>query len=352
MKKIVISDRESGQRIDKYMNKLLPGAGKGFFYKMFRKKNIVLNGKKISGDERIAAGDEVKLYLSDETFDKFRNGKAEGNKIPNNKAADNNVLQKQHNKNSSASKVSDAYDLVKGCIVYEDDEILVVNKPTGILSQKSKPDDISLVEMIEEYVKKENSTKVLETEGIVEPDVIYDTFKPGICNRLDRNTSGIVMAGKTIESLQHLNTLFRDRNLEKNYYCLVEGKLERQAALEGYMSKDEKRNTVRLSSSEGKKMITLVSPIAIGSYRDMRYTLVKVKLITGKTHQIRVHLKSIGHPIVGDHKYGSGKNDFGLRRHLLHAAYLKLPDGREFRADMPDEFKKCLDMCGIDFPEL
>ena len=179
MRELTIRTNEAGQRLDKFLVKYMPLAPKSFFYKMMRKKNITLNGKKASGQERLAEGDTVKLFLSNETIDKF--------------TKTDTVLQK------SITPVAELD------ILYEDQNTIFINKPAGMLSQKAAKDDISLVEYVIGYL--------LESRQITEDEL--HTFHPSVCNRLDRNTSGIVAAGKTLAALQELSAMFRERSLKK-----------------------------------------------------------------------------------------------------------------------------------------
>jgi len=195
MRVIVVEKNQEGQRLDKLLQKYLNKAPKSFIYKMLRKKNITLNGKKADGSEKTNLNDEIKLFLADETIDSFR-------------------------ENVSAAIVEGDLN-----IVYEDEHI---NKPAGMLSQKAKPEDISLVEYVISYLLK--TSKLTEEE--------MKTFKPGICNRLDRNTSGLVVAGKTLKGLQVMSELFRNRGLDKYYLCIVKGKVSKKHKLKGYLKKD------------------------------------------------------------------------------------------------------------------
>ena len=185
MREISITSVDEGQRLDKYLAKFMPEAPKSFFYKMMRKKNIVLNGKKAAGMEKLAAGDVVKLFLADDTIDKFR-GIAGAEKQYISKADTTSKKQR-----------------VKLDIIFEDEDILVVNKPVDMLSQKADKNDISLVEHITWYLESQKDNEDKEFQG----------FKPGICNRLDRNTSGLIVAGKSIKGLQSMNELFSSNRL-------------------------------------------------------------------------------------------------------------------------------------------
>lgn len=312
MKIITVEKNEAGQRLDKLLLKQLNKAPKSFIYKMLRKKNITLNGKKADGSEKIQLNDEIKLFLSEETIENF---------------------------SESFNTTIVEYNFA---VVYEDSNILVVNKPAGLLSQKADKEDVSLVEHIISYLLSKGEITIEELQ----------TFKPGICNRLDRNTSGLVVAGKTLQGLQTMSELFRKRTLDKFYLCIVKGMIKESQKITGYLRKDEKTNKVSVTEKylQGSEPIqTEYQPI---KYND-KYTLLKVKLITGKTHQIRAHLSSIGHPIAGDGKYGNKmlnaelRKEFGLEHQLLHAYQLIFPQmynefenlsGKELISKVPDYF--------------
>lgn len=328
MRQLQVSAREEGQRLDRYLEKYMPQAQKSFFYKMLRKKNITLNGRKAAGNERLQEGDTVTLFLAEDTVEKFREGKG-----------------------SSFRMTGQEKKLAMPPVIYEDEELLVFNKPQGMLSQKAGKEDVSLVECMTEYLLGDGA---------------FDTtFRPGICNRLDRNTTGLVMAGKTVGSLQYLNRLFKERALEKYYLCLVQGRVEEAARVDGYLVKDEVHNRVTVSR-EGRKgaarIITAYVPVAGGYLQGQAYTLLQVELITGKSHQIRAHLQSIGHPVAGDAKYGEKavcqlfRREFGIQYQLLHAWRLRLghpeylPEkyrGMEFTAPLPEHFIRALKGVGI-----
>lgn len=327
MQEITIGKNEAGQRLDKFLAKYMNTAPKSFFYKMMRKKNITLNGKKCEGPEKLAEGDIVKLFLSDETIAGFSDVK----------------IQKV-----------DTVKKKKLDIIYEDEQILLVNKPSGMLSQKAKDSDVSLVEHLLDY---------LMDKGTVTEQSLR-SFRPSICNRLDRNTSGIVACGTSLAGLQMLSEVFRDRSIHKYYQCLVYGEMKESKTIDGWLLKDETANKVQIFRNEVKDSVpirTKYEPMATNG----RYTLLKVTLITGRSHQIRAHLASIGHPIVGDSKYGSaGRKDRGsrgvspspeekykIRSQMLHSFRLEFPElegdfaylsRRVFEAPLPEDFRRVI----------
>ena len=329
MREIVIEKNEAGQRLDKFLAKYMNEASKSFFYKMMRKKNITLNGKKCEGNEKLAEGDVVKLFLAEDTIEKFSS------------------VQVQEVKKVDLD------------ILYEDDEIILVNKPAGMLSQKARETDESLVEYLIDYL--------LESGKLTENGL--RAFRPSVCNRLDRNTSGIVAAGKSLAGLQMLSGVFKDRSIHKYYQCLVSGEIRDVKTVDGWLLKDEKKNQVRIlteaeakrfggrgGDEEPKRIRTKYEPIAT----DGRFTLLRVTLLTGRSHQIRAHLASLGHPIVGDSKYGgvSKVNPSGrtVKYQLLHSYRLEFPklaepfaylSGKVFEAPMPGYFASVLKETGI-----
>ena len=329
MQEITIGKNEAGQRLDKFLAKYMNLAPKSFFYKMMRKKNITLNGKKCEGAEKLNEGDVVKLFLSDETIEGF---------------TEKTVQKIQKVKKQKLD------------VIYEDDEILLINKPSGMLSQKAKESDVSLVEYLIDYL--------LDTGAVTEESM--RSFRPSVCNRLDRNTSGIVACGKSLAGLQMLSEVFRDRSIHKYYQCIVVGSMRESRTIDGWLLKDEASNKVRIFQNEveGSLQIkTKYEPLATNG----RYTLLKVTLLTGRSHQIRAHLASIGHPIVGDPKYGMGRGNaskrmsggrpsqsaqsaeekYQIRSQLLHSYRLEFPElaepfayltGKAFEAPLPKDF--------------
>lgn len=335
MREIIIGKDEANQRLDKFLAKYLDKAPKSFIYKMLRKKNIVLNDQKCKGDEKIGYNDCVKLLLSDETLEKFCTSR-------------DLTTMKDDGKNQ-------VIDLDVQRILYEDADCILYNKPSGMLSQKSKPSDISLNERLVAYLEKKKGRR-------------FDKmFMPSICNRLDRNTSGIVIFGSSLQGLQELNHSMKHRSIKKEYLCIVIGEMDigKEMYIRGYLVKDEMKNTVRIiPSSEYKEQsdagiqgkISDCKPIETDiKVLDTKkgLSLLLVHLITGRSHQIRAHLSSVGHPILGDEKYGWSHvnrqyKKYGIHSQMLHAYRLTFPKemalkklaGRSFLAGVPDVFSR------------
>lgn len=281
MKEIKITKNEEGQRLDRFLKKYLNKANQSFIHKMIRKKNIKVNGLKAGPDIVLKTDDTVQLYLSDETIDKFR---------------DKKTLQKTD---------------IHFDIVYEDDNILVVNKPIGLSTQPDKTGKKNLVDEIKVYLdaKEEN---------------ISFTFKPAVCNRLDKNTSGLVIAAKNYDALKQTNKAIRERKIRKYYMAKVHGIIKDDLELKDYLIKNDNKNMVKIINEyreNSKSVITYAHPLK----REGKYTWLEVEIETGRAHQIRAHLASIGHPIAGDKKYGKKDNE---KYQVLHA-YKLLLDGFE-----------------------
>ena len=317
MRELTVKAGESGQRLDKYLAKYLKEAPKSFLYKMLRKKNITLNGRKADGSEKLQAEDCVRLFLAEETLEKFMGTQTEAHTC--------------------------SLD-----VIYEDDHVLFINKPVGMLSQKADKKDISLVEYLTGYL--------LEKGALTREDLL--TFHPSVCNRLDRNTSGIVAAGKTMAGLQTLSGAFKDRSLHKYYLALAAGSVEHPSYIKGYLWKNERTNKVTVTREQKKDALpieTRLRPLSYSEEGDC--TLLEVELLTGRTHQIRSHLASIGHPIIGDMKYGSREVNEAYRKkyrvtsQLLHAWRIEMPSfegelsylsGLKLTAELPALFKKVI----------
>lgn len=328
MQEITIRSNEAGQRFDKFLKKYLREAGSGFLYKMLRKKNITLNGSKADGTEILNVGDRVKLFLADETIEKFR-----GKEV--------SAVIKNEQKTASALN----HPHLKIDVIFENEHIVVVNKPSGILTQKAASDDYSLNEWFIDYLLRKG--KITQEELL--------TFKPSVCNRLDRNTSGLVICGKTLAGSQKMSELLRDRSVHKFYRLYVSGNMTQEGITESWLLKDEKTNKVQIFSKKPSNPEAV--PVKTGCQvlkHAQDHSYLEVELFTGKTHQIRAQLSALGHPLIGDSKYGRKEiNDryrkLGIRSQMLHAYRLEFPimDGifsdlsmKTLTAPEPETFRK------------
>lgn len=336
MQEIKIGPNQAGQRFDKFLHKYLPNAGSSFLYKMLRKKNITLNGKKAEGKEILELNDKIQTFFSEETFVKF------GGKLPE---SVNEGEEKFRNNRADAYLRAYLHSEMKGVnVLYEDAHVLVMNKPAGILTQKAKEDDISLNEWMIGY---------LLNKGVIN-DKELELFKPSVVNRLDRNTSGIVLGGISLKGSQRLSQLIKERTIGKYYRTICVGQIKEAKVLKGSLEKNKLTNKVSVNMA-GEGIVTAFVPID-SLQKNMTY--LEVELITGKTHQIRAHLASIKHPIIGDIKYGNDKcnqemrEKYGLKYQLLHAYRMEFPkiegelselSEKTIIAPLPDQFRIILE---------
>ncbi len=316
MREIKVQESNSNQRLDKFLLKYLNTAPKSFVYKMLRKKNIKLNDKKANGDEILKGNDKVTLYLADETIDKFRE-----------------IVKIDTNVNTVD-------------VVYEDDNILIINKPIGVLTQPAKEDDTdTIVHRVTAYLMENGDYDPNTSQG----------FKPSTCNRLDLNTSGLIICGKNLLATQRVNELMRNKQIEKYYTAIVYGVADRDRVVKGFHYKNFATNEVTISkkrrSSVEKEVETRIYPLDDNG----EYSIINVELITGKSHQIRASLSSINMPLIGDRKYGDPvvndyfKRKYGIHNQLLTAnkmvlhdndGLLSYLDGKVFEADLHKKFRQ------------
>ena len=317
MRQLTVHKNDENQRLDKYLKKYLKEAPGSFIYKMLRKKNIVLNGKKADGTEKLSAGDEIKLFFAEDTLQKFT-GEAVKSDMPQ-------------------------FPIMKNMeILFEDEDILILNKPAGELSQKAEAKDVSMNEYALGYLQK--------TGAITEESL--KVFKPSVCNRLDRNTSGILIVAKTYQAAREFGEALQKRTVRKFYRCIVKGEVKKAESIDGYLWKDEKTNKVQIFKDKKDGVSEIHT-----AYRPVKsangLTLLEVHLITGRTHQIRAHLSSIGHSILGDPKYGDKKlsEKWKVKYQLLHACRLELDgfdgdfakyNGKIITAEVPNTFTKII----------
>lgn len=362
MKEILITSNEAGKRLDKFLSQFFTETTMGFLYKMLRKKNIVLNKKKSTGKETLEEGDIISVFFSDETYYKLANKFVR---------QDNDYKEIKFEKQGKdfSKEYTRAYEkLGKLEIIYEDSNIILINKPAGVLTQKSATSDMSLNEWLIGY---------LLSTGKVSQELL-STFRPSVCNRLDRNTSGIVICSVSLPGAREMAKILKDRTLHKYYKTIVVGHVKKNAHIDGYLIKDKGKNKVRLVKSSNQngaeKIETSYNVLKTGYLRSknenfkenniekkgnseggIQVTELEVELHTGKPHQIRAHLASEGFPIIGDRKYGNEKvnafivKEFKLKHQLLHAYRVVFPElegelsylsGKEYRAELPSSFAK------------
>ena len=283
MIQIEISSNDQNKRLDKFVKKYLSKAPDSFIYKLFRKKDVKVNKKPKPIDYITQVGDVITIYITKEQEESF--------------------IEKKNVETSSSMDFK---------VIYEDDNILVVNKPTNLLvhdgDDKLKNDD-TLTKQVLNYLISTNAYNPSK-ENI---------FIPALAHRIDRNTSGLVVFGKTSIALQELFKAFKNHDgMDKEYETLVCGKVTEKGKIEAKLIKNEKTKIVNVDETNGLKALTLYTPIKV--YEDV--SLLSVKILTGRTHQIRVHIKNINHPLVGDQKYGNRNSDMLAKKYHMNGYFL------------------------------
>ena len=260
MKTIIVSNKYNGKRIDRFLFDTYKNVPSSAFYKAFRQKDIKVNGKRVQQNFTLTEGDSIDIYIKDEILD-------------------NTLLIPDE-------KIEEFLD-----IIYEDQNIVVINKKQGIpVHSDSNDEKYVLLNLVQDYYKDKN--------------IINNNFKPELCHRLDRNTGGIVIFAKNKEALDILLDKFKNHEIKKYYICLVYGLPEKkEAVLKGYLKKDSSKSVVKIYSKPLPGAVTVVTKYRVLETKG-DISKLEVELLTGKTHQIRAHLASIGHPIIGDGKYG------------------------------------------------
>ena len=273
MRRYTIEKNDAGQRVDKFLSKAVKTLPPSLMYKYIRLKRIKVNSKRCEISQKLAVGDVVELYINDEFFDT---------------PAPEELFKK------APTDIE---------IVYEDENIILVDKPVGLLVHEDDSESCdTLINRILHY---------LYDKGEYDPEK-ESSFTPALCNRIDMNTSGIVIAAKNAESLRIMNQKIKDRELKKLYICAVHGTpKQKTATLKNYLIKDEKLNKVTVYNTPRPNAKTIITGYKV-LHSTGKYSLVEVDLLTGRTHQIRAHMAYIGHPLVGDTKYGTLKQNQGL----------------------------------------
>lgn len=294
MRSVTVNKNDADQRIDKFLSKYFRSMPQSALYKYIRKKRIKINGRKTEIDYKLQVGDVIDMYINDEFFND----------------AETDEIYKKITPNVN--------------IIYEDENIILADKRPGM---SVHDDDIEKVNTLINHIKA-----YLFKKGEYDPDA-ENSFVPALCNRIDKNTGGIVIAAKNAVALRTMNACIKNREIKKFYLCLTQGHLAKKSGeLIGYLVKNSAQNRVYIDkspSSGAKKIITRYKVL-----KEMDLTsLVEVELITGRTHQIRAHFASIGHPLAGDGKYG--KNEFNKKIGMKYQALYSYKLRFEFLSDNP-----------------
>ena len=282
MKSFTVNKNDSGQRLDKFISKTVPLLPKNLMYKYIRIKRIKLNGKRADISMKLSENDIVDMYINDEFF----------------------------------APAPDDYDFLNASknisVVYEDENILLADKPVGLLSHPDKGEYVdTLICRVKRYLYEKGEFNPKDE----------NSFTPALANRIDRNTGGIVMVAKNAESLRILNEKIKKRELHKYYLCIVHGRPEKsEDILEGYLIKDEDKNQVKVYKKKREYAKTIRTKYRVLDTRG-ELSLIEIELLTGRTHQIRAHFASIGHPLLGDGKYGSNSQNkkYGYKKQFLYS---------------------------------
>lgn len=306
-----ITASEAGKRLHRMLRGLMPNLPLGQIYKMIDNGKVKVNGKRKNQNYELAAGDELTIHLEDDTYREASIGQKKAKYVGVNANIE---------------------------VIYEDAGLLAVNKPAGLLTHPDEADrKDTLIDRVHAYLYRKG-------------ELDSPLFMPATANRLDRNTSGLVLVGKTAGSLHQLNQWIQRHELRKFYLTLAEGALQGEGELDEELVRDAKGNRTRVVAAPGAGSANGRALAALTKYRALAsaggYTLLEIELVSGRTHQIRTHLQHIGHPLLGDVKYGGRK--YGEVNHqLLHAWRIELPDGRRFEAAPPAKFREVMARIGL-----
>lgn len=281
MREIIVKKNDSGQRLDKFLHKFMPNLPDSMLYKGLRKDCVRLNGKHVrDGSVKISEGDTLKLYFKDEFFEK--------------------TPSDERYKNIKIEPV----------IIYEDENIILADKPQGMCVHEDETGSgVTLIDCIKSYLWR---------KGEYNPEN-EQSFAPALCNRIDRNTKGIVIAAKNAEALRIMNEKIKNREVEKFYICAVYGVMDKKHdTLKAFLRRDEKNKQVYIYDEPKPDARTIITEYTVMK-EGKKSSLLDIQLHTGRTHQIRAHMAHIGHPLIGDGKYGKGEvnRDFGLSYQAL-----------------------------------
>ena len=326
MKEIKVEDIESGGRLINFLRKLLPNAADSFIYKMLRKKNIDLNGSRADGKEILKSGDVINIWFSDDTYNKFA-----GEYVPDDKS-----LNKYH--------ISEKEFMgLEKRILFENRDLIIINKLPGELSQKDSRDLSSVNEKLIAYMLSKGQITVAQLRR----------FHPSIINRLDRNTSGIMLFGKTRDGIAETSKLISSREVEKKYLCIVHDEDQtlpdnQKLHIGGSLIKDTRTNLSVWYPDHIKGGLDMSEDVTLLK-RNHGLDLLLVEIHTGRSHQIRCSLSSFGFPVLFDPKYGNRSLDMkyysmtDIRHQLLHSYKLKIDSlNIDVTAEPPAVFDKLM----------
>lgn len=314
MKEFIITKNDAAQRLDKFITKAVPRLPLSLMQKYIRTKRIKVNNKRAEKDYRVMEGDTVQLYINDEFF------------------------KAQYEDENAFIKLKTVLD-----IVYEDENIILINKPKGMLCHGDDKESFNtLANHIKSYLYHKNEYNPQNE----------NSFVPSLCNRIDRNTQGIVIAAKNAASLRIMNEKIKNREIDKYYICISHGYFkEKSGVLKGYITKDSIKKEIKVYKNKVSGALSIITGYKVLKEKN-NLSLVEVKLETGRTHQIRAHFSAVGHPLLGDGKYGTNavNKQYALKSQALCSYKVKFNfktesdilsylNGKVFEIELPEIFK-------------